>query len=82
MIIMLLNFVFGPEDTIVALGQDGLVANTLKYLDGQSLVGVNPDPKRYDGQLLPFECLTCERSCLKFLPVVVRSATSAWRWRN
>jgi NAD kinase len=51
---MLPNFIFGPEDTIVALGQDGLVANTLKYLDGQPLVGVNPDPGRYDGQLLPF----------------------------
>src|SRR4030095_14913892 len=51
---MLPNFVFGPDDTIVALGQDGLVANTLKYLDGQPLIGVHPDPKRYDGQLLPF----------------------------
>src|SRR5258708_28739676 len=51
---MLPNFVFGPQDTIVALGQDGLVANTLKYLSGQPLIGVNPDPKRYDGQLLPF----------------------------
>ena len=38
------NFLFGPRDTVVALGQDGLVANTLKYLDGQPLVGVNPDP--------------------------------------
>jgi NAD kinase len=52
---MLPNFVFGPADTIVALGQDGLVANTLKYLNGQPLIGVNPDPKRYDGQLLPFK---------------------------
>ncbi|TAG10187.1 MAG: sugar kinase [Verrucomicrobia bacterium] len=49
------NFVFGPEDIVVALGQDGLVANTLKYLSGQPLVGVNPDPKRWDGQLLPFQ---------------------------
>lgn len=48
------NFVFGPEDLVVALGQDGLVANTLKYLSGQPLLGVNPDPKRWDGQLLPF----------------------------
>jgi hypothetical protein len=48
------NFVFGPEDIVVALGQDGLVANTLKYLYGQPLIGVNPDPKRWDGQLLPF----------------------------
>jgi NAD kinase len=51
---LLTNFVFGPEDIIVALGQDGLVANTLKYLGGQPLIGVNPDPQRWDGQLLPF----------------------------
>lgn len=49
------NFVFGAEDTVVAIGQDGLVANTLKYLrDGQPLIGVNPDPERWDGVLLPF----------------------------
>jgi len=48
------NFVFGPDDLVVALGQDGLVANTLKYLNGQPLVGVNPDPERWDGRLLPF----------------------------
>ncbi len=48
------NFIFGPNDTVVVLGQDGLVANTLKYLDGQHVVGVNPDPARWDGALLPF----------------------------
>lgn len=48
------NLVFGPKDTVVTLGQDGLVANTLKYLQGQPLVGVNPDPERWDGRLLPF----------------------------
>jgi len=48
------NFVFAPDDTVVTLGQDGLVANTLKYLDGQPVVGVNPDPERWDGRLLPF----------------------------
>jgi NAD kinase len=51
---LLPNFVFGPQDLVVALGQDGLVANTLKYLDGHALIGVNPDPKRWDGKLLPF----------------------------
>ena len=51
---LLPNFIFGREDIVVALGQDGLVANTLKYLNGQPLVGVNPDPQRWDGQLLPF----------------------------
>src|SRR6058998_501105 len=48
------NFVFAPEDTVVTLGQDGLVANTLKYLNGQPVVGLNPDPERWDGKLLPF----------------------------
>lgn len=48
------NFVFGDRDFVVALGQDGLVANVLKYLDRQVLIGVNPDPKRWEGVLLPF----------------------------
>jgi NAD kinase len=48
------SFLFGPSDIVVALGQDGLVANTMKYLDGHPLIGVNPDPGRYDGILLPF----------------------------
>jgi NAD kinase len=49
------SFLFAPDDVVVALGQDGVVANTLKYLSGQPLVGVNPDPHRFDGVLLPFE---------------------------
>jgi NAD kinase len=52
---LLPTYLFGPDDLVVALGQDGLVANTLKYLDGQPLIGVNPDPRRYDGVLLPFQ---------------------------
>ena len=48
------NFIFGADDLVVVLGQDGLVANTLKYLDGQPVLGVNPDPARWDGVLLPF----------------------------
>ena len=48
------NFVFGADDIVVALGQDGLVANTMKYLDGQPLVGVNPEASRWDGVLLAF----------------------------
>jgi NAD kinase len=49
------NFIFGSEDTVVVLGQDGLVANSLKYLQGQPVIAVNPDPARWDGVLLPFE---------------------------
>jgi len=48
------NFIFGPDDVVLVLGQDGLVANTLKYTDGQPVIGVNPDPEKYDGLLLPF----------------------------
>ena len=48
------NFIFAPNDIVLAVGQDGLVANILKYLDGQPLIGVNPDPARWDGVLLPF----------------------------
>ena len=48
------NFIFGGDDTVVVLGQDGLVANVLKYLDRQVLIGVNPDPDRWEGVLLPF----------------------------
>lgn len=48
------NFVFGENDLVVAVGRDGLVANTMKYLSTQKLIGVNPDPKRWDGVLLPF----------------------------
>lgn len=48
------NYLFGKNDLVIAVGRDGLVANTLKYLDEQQLIGVNPDPKRWDGVLLPF----------------------------
>ncbi|ACY18835.1 inorganic polyphosphate/ATP-NAD kinase [Haliangium ochraceum] len=47
------RFVFGPEDVVVAVGQDGLVANVAKYLDGQRVIGINPDPDSYDGILVP-----------------------------
>jgi NAD kinase len=46
------RFVFEPDDLIVAVGQDGLVANTAKYLDGQRVIGINPDPERFDGVLV------------------------------
>ena len=48
------NFIFGPDDLVVTVGQDGLVANTVKYLSDQAIIGVNPDPDRWDGVLLPF----------------------------
>lgn len=49
------TYIFGKKDIVIAVGQDGLVANTLKYLQGQPLIGINCDASRFDGVLLPFE---------------------------
>lgn len=48
----LARFVFEPGDIIVAVGQDGLVANVAKYLDGQPVIGINPEPGRNPGVLV------------------------------
>jgi NAD kinase len=48
------TFQFQEQDLIVTLGQDGLVANTAKYVGVQPIVAVNPEPERFDGILLPF----------------------------
>jgi hypothetical protein len=48
------NFDFGRCVMAVVIGQDGLVANTAKYVGDLPIIGVNPDPARYDGVLLPF----------------------------
>ncbi len=47
------RFLFEPNDLVVCVGQDGLVANLAKYLSGQPVIGVNPLPERYDGILAP-----------------------------
>ena len=46
------RFVFEPGDLVLVLGQDGLVANVAKYLQGQPVIGVNPLPGRFDGALV------------------------------
>jgi hypothetical protein len=46
------RFLFGADDVVVALGQDGLVANVAKYLTGQPVIGLNPDPGRFPGVLV------------------------------
>jgi NAD kinase len=48
------NFIFAKNDLVVTIGQDGLVANTLKYLSEQKVIGINPDFKRWDGVLSQF----------------------------
>ena len=49
------NFMFTRAEVIVVVGQDGLVANTAKYAHGLPIIGVNPDPERIDGVLLPYQ---------------------------
>jgi NAD kinase len=48
----LARFVFEPADVIVAVGQDGLVANVAKYVEGQPVIGINPDPTANRGVLV------------------------------
>jgi len=45
------RFLFAADDLVVAVGQDGLIANVAKYLDGQPVLGINPMPERFDGVL-------------------------------
>jgi len=54
------NFLFGPHDLVITLGQDGLVVNVAKYLQGQPVVAFNPDPSRIDGVLVPFPVETAD----------------------
>ena len=49
------TYLFAKQDLIVTLGQDGLVANAAKYVAGQPIIAVNPDPERIDGILLPWD---------------------------
>ncbi|SNX64573.1 ATP-NAD kinase [Streptomyces sp. TLI_55] len=46
------RFLFAPEDVVVVVGQDGLVANVAKYLAGQPVLGVDSDPGRNPGVLV------------------------------
>jgi hypothetical protein len=46
------RFLFAADDVVVAVGQDGLIANVAKYLGAQPVIGVNPDPELYDGVLV------------------------------
>jgi NAD kinase len=49
------QFSFGEADLVVTVGPDGLVVNTAKYLNGQAILAINPDPEQIEGVLLPFD---------------------------
>jgi NAD kinase len=61
------NFIFTPQDLVVTIGRDGLVVNTAKYLDGQPIVAVNPDPSRIDGVLVPYSPTRAKQGVIKVL---------------
>ena len=46
---------FDPGDIVVVVGQDGLVANVARYLHGQPVIGINPEPRRNPGVLVPHD---------------------------
>lgn len=54
------TFLFTRHDLVVVVGRDGIVVNTAKYAAGP-IVGVNPDPARWDGVLLPFSPASARR---------------------
>jgi NAD kinase len=58
------NYDFSMSTAVVVLGQDGLVANAAKYVGDSPIIGVNPDPARFDGVLLPFQ-LSDARNALR-----------------
>ncbi|MBK8868572.1 MAG: hypothetical protein V9G15_05870 [Dermatophilaceae bacterium] len=47
------RFGFEPDDIVVAVGQDGLVANLAKYVGAQPIIGINPLPEANAGVLVP-----------------------------
>ena len=61
------RFLFEPEDIVVAVGQDGLVANVAKYLKGQWVIGINPSPAHYPGILVPHSVKQIGELLNKFL---------------
>lgn len=79
------RFGFGPEDVVIAVGQDGLVANVAKYLDGQPVIGINPEPSRNPGVLVRTS-LRRSRTCCparalpnkRWLPRAPMMASSCW----
>lgn len=51
------NYIFTKKDLIIGIGQDGLIANIAKYVNGQPIIGFNPNPEVYDGVLLPYSLI-------------------------
>lgn len=70
------RFRFDPGDIVIAIGQDGLVANVAKYLDRQPVIGVNAEPGINPGMLVPH---VAETVAPLLVAVVAGEATSTAR---
>ncbi|MBK8226702.1 MAG: NAD(+)/NADH kinase [Flavobacteriales bacterium] len=68
-------FIFSDDQVVITIGQDGLLANAAKYVGGRPIIGVNPDPSRYDGVLLPYDSGT-------FLDAVAQVVSGSYETRT
>jgi hypothetical protein len=69
------RFVFEPGDVLLVVGQDGLVANAARYLDGQPVIGVDPEPGRNPAVLVRHDA----RSVARILTATVAGTSSTER---
>jgi len=63
----LTNYLFSENEIVIVIGQDGLVANTAKYVNSLPIIAINPDVNRYDGALLPFRPDNFETALIRVL---------------
>jgi NAD kinase len=61
------NFLFSERDVVIVVGQDGLVANAAKYVKELPILAVNPDRKRNDGILLPYDAAGFDKALIRLL---------------
>jgi NAD kinase len=73
------TFSFFERDLVITLGNNGSVVNTAKYLDGQPILGINADPEREEGILVPFEMSGLKRGIQNVLSdrFITKSVTMA-----
>jgi hypothetical protein len=67
------RFLFEPQDVVLVVGQDGLVANVAKYLDGQPVIGVDAFPGQNPGVLVT----QAPKDVARLLPLVEAGAAPA-----
>lgn len=64
------RFLLAPEDVIAVVGQDGLVANVAKYVHGQPVLGIDPEPGANPGVLVRHTAVDAARLLVRAGEVV------------